>query len=116
MILNAVRTVEDTQSVGIEITQELVRNREKIESARGHVRNSPFLIFNHKCYVFLIIACFVFMQAKTFTGLTDTARRTLNSMSNRDLRQKYILAGLSIMLIVAIVLVTYYSTAGSSSS
>jgi hypothetical protein len=37
MILNATRTVEDTREVGIEITTELARNREKIESARSRV-------------------------------------------------------------------------------
>lgn len=37
MILNATRTVQETEEVGLEITQELARNREKIESSRARV-------------------------------------------------------------------------------
>ncbi len=38
MIANATRTVAETEEVGLEITQELSRNREKIESSRARVR------------------------------------------------------------------------------
>jgi hypothetical protein len=38
MIQNATRTVAETEEVGLEITQELARNREKIESSRARVR------------------------------------------------------------------------------
>jgi hypothetical protein len=37
MIANASRTVAETEDVGMEITQELKRNREKIESSREKV-------------------------------------------------------------------------------
>jgi len=37
MILNAQRTVAETEEVGIEITNELARNREKIDSSRARV-------------------------------------------------------------------------------
>ncbi len=37
MILNATRTVQETEEVGLEITSELARNREKIESSRARV-------------------------------------------------------------------------------
>lgn len=37
LILNSVRTVAETEEVGIEITKELERNREKILSSRARV-------------------------------------------------------------------------------
>ena len=37
MIANAHRTVAETEEVGMEITSELARNREKIEGARSKV-------------------------------------------------------------------------------
>jgi hypothetical protein len=37
MIANAHRTVMETEDVAMDITQELSRNREKIESARSKV-------------------------------------------------------------------------------
>lgn len=40
MIQNATRTVAETEEVGLEITQELARNREKIESSRARVQNN----------------------------------------------------------------------------
>ena len=36
-ILNAQRSVTETEEVALEITQELSRNREKIDSAHGKV-------------------------------------------------------------------------------
>lgn len=41
MILSAHRTVAETEEVGNEITAELARNREKIQSARSKVRDLP---------------------------------------------------------------------------
>jgi len=86
MILNATRTVAETNEVGIEINNELARNREKIESSRSRTRE--------------------------FAGLTDSARRVLNSMGNRDTRQKYIIAFVAVVLIIAISVTAYYSTSG----
>ncbi len=37
VIANATRTVAETEEVGLEITSELARNREKIESSRAKV-------------------------------------------------------------------------------
>lgn len=37
MILNAQRTVGETEEVALEITSELAKNREKIESAHSKV-------------------------------------------------------------------------------
>lgn len=45
MIINATRTVAETHEVGIEITNELARNREKIVSAHNRVRNKNFLFY-----------------------------------------------------------------------
>lgn len=43
-------------------------------------------------------------------GVTDTARRLVSSMSQRDVRQKYMIVFLAIVLIIAIVITIYYST------
>lgn len=93
-ILNATRTVAETEEVGIEIISELGRNREKIQSAHGKV--------------------------KEFSGLTDSARRMISSMQRRDIQQKFILCFIAIVLIVAIGVTVYFtqqpSTSSSSSS
>lgn len=82
-ILNAHRTVEETIGVAIDITQELGRNREKIESAHSKVRE--------------------------FAGITDTARRLIHSMSRREVQQRFILGFIAIVLIVAIIIVIYFT-------
>jgi vesicle transport through interaction with t-SNAREs protein 1 len=83
MILNAQRTVAETEEVGIEITTELARNRETIERAHGKVRD--------------------------FGGVTDGARRILTSMARRDVQQRFILAFIAAILFIAIVVTIYYS-------
>mmetsp|Transcript_11605 Transcript_11605/g.11627 ORF Transcript_11605/g.11627 Transcript_11605/m.11627 type:complete len:213 (+) Transcript_11605:89-727(+) len=82
-ILNATRTVADTENVAIEITQELGRNREKITSAHEKVRE--------------------------FAGVTDTARRLLHSMSRREVQQKFIIGFVALILIAAIIIVIYFT-------
>ena len=82
-ILNATRTVAETEEVGIEIIQELGRNREKIQSAHGKV--------------------------KEFGGLTDTARRMITSMQRRDVQQRFILCFIAIVLAVAIGVTVYFT-------
>jgi vesicle transport through interaction with t-SNAREs 1 len=47
LIANAQRTVAETEEVGMEITSELTRNREKIQSSRAKVRNNIFHSNNH---------------------------------------------------------------------
>lgn len=84
MIANAHRTVAETEDVAAEITTELARNREKILSSRA--------------------------KATEFMGITDTARRLVSSMSQRDVRQKYMIVFLAIVLIIAIAITIYYST------
>jgi hypothetical protein len=83
-ILNATRTVAETEDVAMEITQELGRNREKIESAHSKVRE--------------------------FSGMTDTARRLIHSMSKREIQQKFILVFIALVLAGAIGFVIYYTT------
>lgn len=83
-ILRAHQTVMETEDVALEITSELSRNREKIESARG--------------------------KTAEFTGITDSARRVLSSMSKRDVRQRYMVFFIAIVLIVAIILISVYTT------
>jgi len=46
MISNAHRSVLETEEMGMEITSELARNREKIESSRAKVAYSSFML----CY------------------------------------------------------------------
>jgi len=89
-IMNAQRTVAETEDVGIEIISELSRNREKIESARGRVTE--------------------------FSGVTDSARRLLSSMARRDVQQRFILCFIGIVLVIAIAVTIYFTTSGSSSS
>lgn len=59
MIQNATRTVAETEEVGEEITAELARNREKINSSRAKV-----LLFLH--------------ILRTIVDLCDSVHRLLN--------------------------------------
>lgn len=83
MIENAHRTVLETEEVGMEITTELQRNREKIQSSRA--------------------------KAAEFVGVTDTARRMLASMNRRENRIKMMMVFLTCVLIVAIIITVYYT-------
>lgn len=82
-ILAAQRSVAETEDVAMDITNELARNREKIESSRDKVRE--------------------------FTGMTDTARRLINSMSRREVQQKMIMAFIAVVLLAAIGIVIYFT-------
>jgi hypothetical protein len=84
MILNAQRTVGSTEEVALEITSELAKNREKIESAHSKVRE--------------------------FSGMTDSARRIIHSMNKREVQQKFVMGGLGLIILGAIVFVIYYAT------
>lgn len=85
MIANATKTVAETEDVGLEITTELARNRQKIESSQA--------------------------KASEFTGMTDVARRMLGSMQRRDTRQKWIMGFVATVLVIAIALTVYFSSA-----
>mmetsp|Transcript_7939 Transcript_7939/g.13163 ORF Transcript_7939/g.13163 Transcript_7939/m.13163 type:complete len:211 (+) Transcript_7939:159-791(+) len=81
MISNAHRMVSETEQVGMEITAELTRNREKLESSRE--------------------------KAAEYAGISDSARRMISSIGRREARQKYMaifaLVGLVVVIIVLIV-------------
>jgi vesicle transport through interaction with t-SNAREs protein 1 len=69
------RTMQDTESVALEITEELGQNREKLQSAHGRIREVG--------------------------GLTGRATRVLYSMNQRAMQQKVILYGVAIGLVLA---------------
>lgn len=58
MIANAHRTVAETEEVGMEITSELARNREKIESARTKVHLFILISFFGVCSLPCCGGCF----------------------------------------------------------
>jgi vesicle transport through interaction with t-SNAREs protein 1 len=76
---NARKIMSDTEGTAMEITSELSRNREKIESAHSRVRD--------------------------VSGLTNRARRIVQSMSRREVQQKlamYVVSGVLILLVLVI--------------
>ncbi len=68
-LANARSIMAETESVALEITEELGRHRETIQSAHGRVRQ--------------------------VTGMTNRARRIVQSMSRREVQQKLILYGVA---------------------
>jgi len=81
-LTNARRVMAETEDVALEITEELGRNREKIQNARSKVQE--------------------------VSGMTNTARRLVQSMSKRETQQKIMMYGLAFVLVGAIVVVVYY--------
>lgn len=75
------RTIQETETVALEITEELGQNREKLISAHGRVRE--------------------------VSGLTGRARRILSSMSQRAVQQKMILYGVAIGLCVTFLVLVW---------
>jgi len=75
------RTMQETESVALEITEELGHNREKLYSAHGRIREVG--------------------------GLTGRAKHILISMNQRNTQQKMILYGVAIALIVGFVVLLY---------
>lgn len=55
------------------------------------------------------ICCFV-VQVREFTGMTDTARRLINSMSRREVQQKMIMGFIALVLLAAIGIVVWFTT------
>ena len=82
MILNAQRTVAETEETGMQIQEELKRNREKIVSSQD--------------------------KARSLSSITDNARHLISSMSRRDVQQKFILIFVACVLIIAIVITAYF--------
>ena len=81
MLENSLRTIADTEDVALGITDELGRNREKIDSARSKV-----------------------MQ---IDGLAGTAKGILKSMTSREGRQKRVMYGVMAMIMAGIVAVLW---------
>ena len=75
------RTMEETEAVALEITEELGQNREKLISAHGRIRE--------------------------VSGLTGRARRILQSMSQRAVQQKLILYGVAVALVLGFLVLLY---------
>lgn len=73
---NARRVMAETEDVALEITEELSRNRETIESASSRVRG--------------------------VSSLTNRARRVLVSMQRREVQQKMIIYGVGIAMFIAL--------------
>ncbi len=82
-ILNAQRTVAETEEVGIEITDELARNRERIQASRDRVSE--------------------------FTGISDSARRMIGSMQRREVQTKFVMGFVFFIVLVCIILTIYYA-------
>ncbi len=83
---NARRVIAETEDVALEVTEELGRNREKIQSARGKVMEVG--------------------------GMTNQARRLVQSMSKRETQQKIMMYGLMLVMVGTVVVVVYYMTKG----
>jgi hypothetical protein len=75
------RTMEETEAVALEITDELGQNREKLMSAHGRIREVG--------------------------GLTGRARRVLTSMNQRAMQQKMIMYAVGLALFVGFVALLY---------
>jgi vesicle transport through interaction with t-SNAREs 1 len=75
------RTMQETEQVALEITEELGNNRETLTSAHGRIRE--------------------------VSGLTGRAKRVLNRMSQRALQQKMILYAVAIGLVVVFFLLLW---------
>jgi hypothetical protein len=82
LILFAQNIVAETEYIAININNNLQENREKIYSTRNKVHQT--------------------------TGLTDTARRLINSMNKREFQHKYIIIFIAFVIISAIFIVAWY--------
>jgi vesicle transport through interaction with t-SNAREs protein 1 len=78
---HARRVMAETEDVALEITSELSRNRETIESAHGRVRN--------------------------VSGLTNRARRILQNMSRRQVQQRLAVYVVSAFLVIFILVILF---------
>jgi vesicle transport through interaction with t-SNAREs 1 len=75
------RTMQETEAVALEITEELGHNRETLMSAHGRIRE--------------------------VSGLTGRAKRILTSMNQRAMQQKCITYGIAIGLCVAFFMILW---------
>jgi len=75
------RTMQETEAVALEITEELGHNRSKLESSHSRIRE--------------------------VSGLTGRARRILQSMNQRATQQKLILYGVAVGLVLGFIVLLY---------
>eukprot|EP00542_Grammatophora_oceanica_P017454 CAMPEP_0194029932 /NCGR_PEP_ID=MMETSP0009_2-20130614/3556_1 /TAXON_ID=210454 /ORGANISM="Grammatophora oceanica, Strain CCMP 410" /LENGTH=212 /DNA_ID=CAMNT_0038669755 /DNA_START=34 /DNA_END=672 /DNA_ORIENTATION=+ len=75
------RVMAETEDVALEITTELGRNRETLESAHGRVRE--------------------------VSGLTNRARRLLQNMNRRAVQQKLALYGVGIAICIVVLIMIW---------
>lgn len=75
------RTMQETETVALEITEELGNNREKLMSAHGRVRE--------------------------VSGMTGRARKILSAMSQRAVQQKMVMYGVSIALMIGFLILLF---------
>ena len=80
-LANARSIMAETEGVALEITEELGRHRETITSAHGRVRQ--------------------------VTGMTNRARRIVQSMSRREVQQKLILYGVAGTIAIVFLMLLY---------
>eukprot|EP01138_Halocafeteria_seosinensis_P000798 gb/GECG01000819.1/.p1 GENE.gb/GECG01000819.1/~~gb/GECG01000819.1/.p1 ORF type:complete len:145 (+),score=18.10 gb/GECG01000819.1/:1-435(+) len=80
------QTLEDTENMAMDISEELHRNRQTIHSIRSKVGEE--------------------------NSMLDNARRVLRSMTRREHRFKLLLALFIIVLIVIIAVIIYFATKG----
>ena len=80
-LANARSIMAETESVALEITEELGRHRETISSAHGRVRQ--------------------------VSGMTNRARRIVQSMGRREVQQKLILYGVAGAVLLVFLMLLY---------
>mmetsp|Transcript_5878 Transcript_5878/g.10280 ORF Transcript_5878/g.10280 Transcript_5878/m.10280 type:complete len:209 (+) Transcript_5878:164-790(+) len=78
------RVMADTEEVALEITTELGRNRETLETAHGRVRE--------------------------MSGLTNRARRLLQNMNRRAVQQKLAMYGMAGVIVIVVVIILWNIT------
>jgi len=78
---NARKIMAETEDVALEITSELGRNREKIQSAHGRVRD--------------------------VSGLTNQARRIVQSMTRREVQQKLAMYVMTFLIALTFLIVIW---------
>jgi hypothetical protein len=78
IIMSAQQTIYDTENIGNIIISELQNNKEKIKASHTKVNE--------------------------FNGMTDTARRLLNSINKREIQQRWILFFVTFVIISSIII------------
>lgn len=82
LIMTAQQNIYDTENIGNIIITELQNNKEKIKSSHNKINE--------------------------FNGITDTARRLLNSINKREIQQRWILFFVAFVIISSIIIVVWF--------